>query len=708
MNKVNSVIRQFVLLFGLTAIRANALQTDSLPAVPQRTPVDVFVSVGDIHWDYRFQPLDSVYTVEAYIERLASSQKARRVYWRGEQDADVLRNGVFRMDNPLQYEHWNSWQRSLNTGLDLNKVAVRAAHKHHIKMIMVQSLFDFGGPADSDPATMPYTYEDKLRKDHPEWIPIDRSGKRRQPGPLEFAYPGVRKALIERWTKEIRVGRYDGIQLYTYFENYGTSYEDEFGFNDPIVAEYLRRYGVDIRNQDFDKDKWKSLRGEYVTLFLSQLHSALAKEGKLLSVNLSAHAPEKVQDWPLNTGHYLISTKMDWQTWVHKKLVDEIAIAGGTETEQIAFATKILDGSPNGETLPSIFSERPTFQGFDPLIKRGMSITGWSAPFPSQPMERYYFGALDQKSIKSDNWLERGQAIAQAGVKELKSSPQDIISALRDDNPLIRRQAVNACILLKLRTAKPDIERLLSDTEQSVCASAALALGDLGDVDSIAKMLVAVEKNPSWIFKESVSTGMSKLGSVNESMIIPALSHPEWTVRQVAARSLRTVNTPSAVNALILKAQRDPANTVRYYALQSLRSHPSQPFLNLLMDSLHDKSPLVNSYSASCLGELVTLMRPEQKKRALDELSMLILEYGTKSMRSDKDWGWRLVGSALKQLGPEGMNVLEKLRTQSTDNVLAWRAFMVMYLPLGRGTFPTYTESEVETAFKSYAPVSKP
>ena len=46
---------------------------------------------------------------------------------------------------------------------------------------------------------------------------------------------------------------------------------DDYGFNEPIVKEYKRRYGRDILREDFDLAKWRELRGEYFTLFLREL-----------------------------------------------------------------------------------------------------------------------------------------------------------------------------------------------------------------------------------------------------------------------------------------------------------------------------------------------------------------------------------------------------------------------------------------------------
>jgi len=90
---------------------------------------------------------------------------------------------------------------------------------------------------------------------------------------------------------------YDGIFFYTYVENCGARYLDEYGFNEPIVREYERRYGVDIRKRPFNKEAWYRLRGEYMTQFIGELHSALAAKGKKLSLAIYPPTPNYPESW---------------------------------------------------------------------------------------------------------------------------------------------------------------------------------------------------------------------------------------------------------------------------------------------------------------------------------------------------------------------------------------------------------------------------
>jgi hypothetical protein len=91
-------------------------------------------------------------------------------------------------------------------------------------------------------------------------------------------------------------------------------FEDEFGYNQPIVDEYRSRYGVDIRTQEFDKNLWRYLRGEYVTQFLRELKAALKPYGRKLGMCLNPREPNYPQPW--NVSRYTITAGriyMDWE-----------------------------------------------------------------------------------------------------------------------------------------------------------------------------------------------------------------------------------------------------------------------------------------------------------------------------------------------------------------------------------------------------------
>ena len=94
---------------------------------------------------------------------------------------------------------------------------------------------------------------------------------------------------------------YDGINFYTYVENTGIRYEDEFGFNQPIVDQFNIAYpNVNLRTDiltQAQKNHWYKCRGKFVTDFLTELHDQLVANNKKLSITLDAAEPNYPQPW---------------------------------------------------------------------------------------------------------------------------------------------------------------------------------------------------------------------------------------------------------------------------------------------------------------------------------------------------------------------------------------------------------------------------
>ncbi|MHB8863964.1 MAG: hypothetical protein ACYC6N_16285 [Pirellulaceae bacterium] len=84
-----------------------------------------------------------------------------------------------------------------------------------------------------------------------------------------------------------------------------------YGFNQPVVEEFKNRYGVDIRTQEFDRDKWRKLLGEHYTDFYRQAKALLAQHGRKMQVDVLA-VDDPARSPPLQ--HYC-NIFHDWPTW---------------------------------------------------------------------------------------------------------------------------------------------------------------------------------------------------------------------------------------------------------------------------------------------------------------------------------------------------------------------------------------------------------
>ena len=267
---------------------------------------------------------------------------------------------------------------------------------------------------------------------------MDRWGERRAPGPIEYAYPEARRFFVQRIMKYAR--DYDGVLFYTYVENEGYRYPDEFGFNEPVVREFKRRYGVDIRTQPFDKDAWQRLRGEYVTELLRELHAALAAKGKKLAVMLWADQPDVPMGWQSYTKWTAQGQiQMDWKKWVREGIVDEILV----HHYQESFVTRLLEAA-KGTPLSIIVIGSPSAAQSARGV--GIMVGVWDSLY----FGRYCPQAVTSASIESANWIERAETLADAaGNPSLLASTRILKAARLDSNVLVRRQALKTLAVLQ-------------------------------------------------------------------------------------------------------------------------------------------------------------------------------------------------------------------------------------------------------------------
>jgi hypothetical protein len=204
--------------------------------------------------------------------------------------------------------------------------AVEAVRAEGIRMYMWISVLDEGAvPGVFYNDTVPFPWHSKLIKAHPEFQSCDRSiteyGRKFHLGVLEFAYPEVRKHVLD----EIRTFSdklpFDGVFLSFRSHSPPPDHADQFGFNQPVVDEYQKRYGVNILRQNFDLEKWRSLRGEYFTTFLREVRTYLNAKGQKLSLGVpqGEHA-----------GPPIGNIELQWRTWVKEKLVDDLVVGHHT------------------------------------------------------------------------------------------------------------------------------------------------------------------------------------------------------------------------------------------------------------------------------------------------------------------------------------------------------------------------------------------
>jgi len=163
-------------------------------------------------------------------------------------------------------------------------------------------------------------WQSELTRSHPEWLVVDRSGGIRQAGVVSLAYPEARRAFVERWTRLIAPTRFDGLFICLRSQSRPADHADQFGFNEPVRADFRARYGADILHEDFDREAWRDLLGEYISTLLVELRGALTREGladRRIGIGV---ARGDVLGPPLG------NATLHWRDWVGRGLVDHLVV----------------------------------------------------------------------------------------------------------------------------------------------------------------------------------------------------------------------------------------------------------------------------------------------------------------------------------------------------------------------------------------------
>ena len=109
---------------------------------------------------------------------------------------------------------------------------------------------------------------------------------------------------------------------------------------------------------------------------------------------------------------------------------------------------------------------------------------------------------------------------------------------------------------------------------------------------------------------------------------------------------------------------------------------------------------MVNCAAAARLKELVGLVNESQRRLAIAELARIYLDYGDRSARTDKDWGYRPMGETLISFGPSGQAILQQALAQLGDKTVAMRAYLSLYVPANNSGYVTITPDQAKAAEK--------
>jgi hypothetical protein len=673
----------FVLIFSNVTSSFAVEDRYVKPAGPNER-VACYISNGDNDILYHSPPIESFAAIDDLFDVLQKVYGLERLYWRAPQIEQLVNHSEYRKEN-FYYTEWIKWLDYLYNDVGTGKYAVEAAHKRGMSVWGVAAIFDHGAHplVDVSKASGPWPIECRLRLENPEWVPVDKHGIRRQSGMISLAYPEARKALVDMFVEIALSADYDGLTFHTYEEEFYARFQTEFGYNAPIVADYMQRYGVDIRTQPFDKQKWAKLRGEYVTEFLRELKKAFDEIGVKLGMTLSSNDPGLPQPWLADQS--LLPTgqiQMDWQRWVDEGLVDELFVyVGGDRDKVLDQVLEKVEGTEvevatlnSGAYQNEQKQARYTEKGVIRTIDGG-----------NQELEYGYYNTLPVESLNSDDFISRLSVIQQMNDGRTPLDIDKVVKALDDPHVLVRRRAVLTLGSIETLPEKAliELEKALDDPENTVRCCTLKVLSDKGASRSINRIFESLER------KYTIMLGMAGIWSLPAvanrapEQLINGLHHSDHRVRHVTLRAIASANPQMSLLPEIINSTNDESPDVRYAAAMALGTFYLPQSQQKLLEMVNDPHPTVNNRAAFELSKQLQSNTEWIGGAAYEAFNVLKAKYAgfNSNYRGEhSEWAWRCIGEGLQRLGPRGQNALEEFLL-ADDEVVADHSWRLLYAP---------------------------
>jgi hypothetical protein len=206
--------------------------------------------------------------------------------------------------------------------------AVAEAKRRGLKVMAQVALFDLWFPR----------LEDRFYEQHPEYLMADRRTQRlyyqgvpcyAETSAQEYCLAEIRE-LLGRGAEGIAL-EMDSHQISWWPPGYGPPQPDSFGFNAPVVAEYQRRYGVNVLKEDYDKKQWYALHGEFFTRFLRRVKDELKEKPLVVGVPPEGYLSFGAQPyWRGILGAFsqgpAVKIPLEWEKWLREGIVDALKL----------------------------------------------------------------------------------------------------------------------------------------------------------------------------------------------------------------------------------------------------------------------------------------------------------------------------------------------------------------------------------------------
>ncbi len=207
---------------------------------------------------------------------------------------------------------------------------------------------------------------------------------------------------------------------------------------------------------------------------------------------------------------------------------------------------------------------------------------------------------------------EEGSASFRSTVENLKSVTPRGIRAMRkfttSGDATEREHAIQRIAGQGFTLATDELIKALHDPSPRVRRQAASALGRLGDTAAVEELIHQLREHPDLVEEETVEA-LGDLGDPSAlSELIKVLDAPRSVLRRAAARSIAQIpgaaESRETVDALIHAAENPSDPDLRRSALQALRNLEAPGIEATVSHALVDKHPSVRIAAAEAAGEL--------------------------------------------------------------------------------------------------------
>jgi HEAT repeats len=715
-SKQNPII-QTRRLFVLTVFLCFGLVCSIQAQVSKAKPVyDCFLSTGDAYFLGLWMSIDSEESIKDSFKMLKDVYNVRRIYWRGLQGVAQLNKTEAHEESP-RFASYYRYSKKMYDEVKVNEIAVKVAHDLGMEIYGVANLCDLIGRLGDAAGNRFYpggfyTKEGIIQE---KWLPVDKYNFTRQSGTIDFSYSEARKFFIDAHKDLIVDTGYDGVMLINYAEDYTMRYDNQFGYNEPIIKEFIKRYKLDPRKEKFNrfasKQDWEKLKGEYITKLLKEFKTSLKKHDVKLGIMINPFEPNRSLAW--NAPQYMKTgfgnTYFDLTKWVKEDIIDEFIVYGyAGRNVQIKVINDLKWLTREKNIGIGYRTSGPSDPIWDGVKKAGIAsvITlhgekGYldHSDLPMQPIS----------SLKSKNEVDVMKILSQIILGKTKVKVKDLVHLTKHKNIVVRRMTYFALAKLKDQSAAPIIEQGLKDPENGVRNAAMGALKYVNSSQSAQKIIDLLERQPTQQIMEIakiVFTARTLNPNPKDFLINVVKTSKSFEARYVSLWSLQLlIGNDESVIPVCENVLKNDKIALRIWAVDCLgRIKRSSKAVQILLDVVAGKDESTASRAAYWLGKIYKKKDRETdsyKEKILTGLKQLFVKYGSKCARKDATWGYSQTGNALLDCGSKGEQILEDLKDTASDPIIRDNAFKVLYLRTHPGYFLKVTEEKDDELFRN-------